>query len=98
MSRWLRIGFGVGLVVLAIGLYVMPQFTYTNETQGEALVFVPMGLLLGIGAIGLVIAATGVFDIDGADDREKAAFDAIPYANKAAPEAVAPASSKETSE
>lgn len=98
MSRWLRIGFGLGLIVLAIGLYVMPQFTYTNETQGEALVFVPLGLLLGLAAIGLVIGATGVFDIDGADDRLKAEFDAIPYANKAAPDAEHAAGAKETPE
>ncbi|MBI1400387.1 hypothetical protein [Hyphomonas sp.] len=82
MSRWLRIGFGLVLVVLAIGLYLAPQFTYTNETQGESLVFVPLGLLVGIAVIGVIIAATGVFDIDGAEDRLKAEFDAIPYANR----------------
>lgn len=94
MSRWIRIAFGVGLIVLAIGLYLMPQFTYTNEAQGEQLVFVPLGLLVGIGVIGAVIAATGIFDIDGADDRLKAELDAIPYAPKAAPSADA----KETPE
>ena len=87
MSRWLRIAFGLGLVVLAIGLYLMPQFTYTNEEQGEALVFIPAGLLLGMGIIGLAIAATGFIDIDGSDDRLKAEFDAIPYANRPKPDA-----------
>jgi hypothetical protein len=86
MSRWLRIAFGLGLVVLAIGLYLMPQFTYTNETQGESLVFVPAGLLLGMAVIGLGVAATGFIDIDGSDARQKAEFDSIPYANRAKPE------------
>jgi len=83
MSRWLRIGFGLGLIVLAIGLFLMPQFTYSNEAQGEQLVFVPLGLLIGLAVIGLGIAATGFIDIDGSDARLKADFDAIPYANRA---------------
>ena len=87
MSHWLRIAFGLGLVVLAIGLYLMPQFTYTNEAQGESLVFVPLGILLGMSVIGLAIAATGLIDIDGSDDRLKAEFDAIPYANRPKPDA-----------
>ncbi len=82
MSRWLRIAFGLGLIALAVGLYVMPQFTYTNEAQGEQLVFVPLGLLIAIALIGLAVAATGFFDIDGSDDRLKAEFDAIPYASR----------------
>lgn len=90
MSRWLRIGFGLGLIVIAIGLYVMPQFTYTNEEQGEALVFVPLGILVGMAVIGLAIAATGFIDIDGSDDRLKAEFDAIPYANRPKPDADKP--------
>lgn len=90
MSRWIRIAFGLGLVVVAIGLYVMPQFTYTNEEQGEALVFVPLGLLMGMGVIGLAIAATGFMDIDGSDARQKAEFDSIPYANRSKPDADKP--------
>ena len=82
MSRWIRIAFGLGLVVLAVGLYLAPHFTYTNETQGESLVFVPLGLLAGLGLIGLAIAATGFIDIDGSDDRLKDEFDAIPYKNR----------------
>jgi len=90
MSRWLRIAFGLGLIVLAVGLYVMPQFTYTNEAQGEQLVFVPLGLLMGMAVIGLAIAATGFIDIDGADARLKSEFDAIPYASPKPAEADAP--------
>ncbi len=90
MSRWLRIGFGVGLILLAIGLYVMPQFTYTNEAQGEQLVFVPLGLLIGLAVIGLAVAATGFIDIDGSDARLKSEFDAIPYASRKSAEADAP--------
>lgn len=82
MSRWLRIAFGVGLILLAIGLYLAPQFTYTNEAQNEKIIFMPLGLLLGLGLIGLAIAATGFIDIDGSDDRLKAEFDAIPYATR----------------
>jgi len=92
MSRWLRIAFGVALILLAIGLYIAPQFTYTNESQNEQIIFVPLGLLLGLGLIGLAIAATGFIDIDGSDDRLKAEFDAIPYAAPGADEGAGPGS------
>lgn len=92
MSRWLRIAFGVALILLAIGLYIAPQFTYTNEAQGEQIVFVPLGLLAGLGVIGLAIATTGFIDIDGSDDRLKAELDAIPYASRKPEEALGPGS------
>ena len=95
MSRWIRIAFGLGLVVLAIGLYLMPQFTYSNEAQGEQLVFVPLGLLIGIAVIGLAVAATGFMDIDGSDARLKAEFDAIPYKTAAKPDSDAAPAAEE---